>query len=193
MGRPPKSVQALTSEGKSHRTKAEIEVREQGEKEVQSGRYIIERKEVRKDKIAHKEFQRLRLLLDDMDKADELYSSVINRYCQLYSESRALEVQKEEFYALIKETKDTFNEAIKDLTPVEKANLIFEFTAEINRLIRNMNAIDSNLMAKRKMMFDIEKENIMTVSAGLRAIPKEPQGSEENPLIKALSDDDSDE
>lgn len=190
MGRPPKSVATLKSEGKSHRTKAEIEVREQGEKEVQSGRYLIERKEVRKDKIAHKEFQRLRLLLDDMDKADELYSSVINRYCQLYSESRALEIQKEGFYALIKETKDTFNEAIEKLTPVEKAELIFDFTAEINRLIRSINAIDSNLMAKRKMMFDIEKENIMTVASGLRAIPKDPQGAEEdNPLIKALSDD----
>lgn len=189
MGRPPKSVAMLKNERKSHRTKAELEAREQGEKEVQSGRYLIERKEVRKDKIAHKEFQRLRLLFDDMGKADELYSSAINRYCQLYSESRALEIQKEELYTLIKETKDTFNEAIEDLPPVEKAELIFNFTAETNRLIRSINAIDSNLMAKRKMMFDIEKENLMTIASGLRAIPKDPQDAEEDPLRKALSDD----
>lgn len=190
MGRPPKSVQTLKNEGKSHRTKAEIEAREQGEKEVQSGRYLIERKEVRKDKVAHKEFQRIRLIFEEMDKADELYSSVLNRYCQLYSESIALEKQKEELYALIEETKGTFNEAVDDLTPIEKAELIFSFTAQIDRLLRRAGAIDTQIMAKRKMMFDIEKENIMTVASGLRAIPKEPQNSEDNPLLKILSDDD---
>jgi len=40
------------------------------------------------------------------------------------------------------------------------------------------------------MLLDIEKENLMTVASGLRSIPKTPTQAEENPLLKALIDDD---
>jgi hypothetical protein len=33
---------------------------------------------------------------------------------------------------------------------------------------------DSKLMEKRRMMLQIEKENVMTILASLRAIPKKP-------------------
>jgi hypothetical protein len=37
------------------------------------------------------------------------------------------------------------------------------------------------------MLLDIEKENIMTIAAALRSIPKKDDKSE-NPLLKALKD-----
>ena len=191
MGRPSKSVATLENEGKSHRTKAELEARREGEKSVQSGKYLIERKEVRADKVAHKEFQRLRKLFEGMDKADELYSSVINRYCQIYSETYKLEQQRSEFFDLIAETQTAFDNAIKDLTPMEKCQLLIDFTANIDRLHNRSAKIDEQIMKKRKMMLEIEKENIMTVASGLRAVPKDPQPTE-NPLLAALADDDDD-
>jgi len=38
---------------------------------------------------------------------------------------------------------------------------------------------------KRKMMLEIDKENVMTISAALRSIPKQPE-KKENPLLAAL-------
>ena len=38
------------------------------------------------------------------------------------------------------------------------------------------------------MMLDIDKENVMTISAALRSIPKQPE-KKENPLLSALRDD----
>ena len=41
---------------------------------------------------------------------------------------------------------------------------------------------DNRVQAKRKMMFDIEKECAMTVASALRSVPKTP-AAKENPLI----------
>lgn len=63
----------------------------------------------------------------------------------------------------------------------------------LTQLIAQVNKVDALIMQKRKMMFDIEKENCMTVSAALRTIPKEPSKAEENPLIALLSGGDDEE
>ena len=59
MPTPTKPFSVLKSEGKSHRTKAELKVREQGEKALQTSQKIKPKKEVKKNKIAYKEFKRI--------------------------------------------------------------------------------------------------------------------------------------
>lgn len=193
MGRPSKAVATLQTEGKSHRTKAEIEARIEGEEKVKSGKVLVERKETRKDKIAHKEFLRLKKLFEGMDKADELYSACINRYCSLYSECLEYEELKKTYITCIEEIKQDKELIVEDYVKEQDKDTIT--LTQYYRLKNSFSGmildLDTKIMQKRKMMFDIEKENIMTVAAGLRSIPKEPQ-TNENPLLKALQDDDDD-
>ena len=48
--------------------------------------------------------------------------------------------------------------------------------------------LDKQVQTKRKMLFDIEKENIMTIAAALRSIPKKEE-KQSNPLLEALKND----
>jgi hypothetical protein len=48
-------------------------------------------------------------------------------------------------------------------------------------------ALDKQIMVKRKMLLDLEKENIMTIAAALRAIPKKPEDEEDDdPMAELL-------
>ena len=42
------------------------------------------------------------------------------------------------------------------------------------------------IQAKRKMLLDIEKENIMTIASSLRSVPKKAE-KKMNPLLEALN------
>lgn len=183
MGRPPKSVNVLESEGRSHRTKAEIEQRKKGEESLLSGEKLIERTEVKADRVAHKEFLRVRNLMKTMEKDDALYSAVMNRYCLLYAECLDFENKREEIQKLTLALQQKY-----DKTDSENEALT-TFAKLLVTLERQILNFDSAIMQKRKMMFDIEKENIMTVASGLRSIPKAPSKDDENPLLKALQDD----
>lgn len=97
MPTPTKPFSVLKSEGKSHRTKAELKVREQGEKALQTFQKIKPKKEVKKNKIAYKEFKRIVSLLDNIDKSDALYENVINRYAMLYAECYEFEEKEKGF------------------------------------------------------------------------------------------------
>ena len=52
-------------------------------------------------------------------------------------------------------------------------------------MINSVLTIDRNIAQKRKMLLDIEKENIMTIASALRSIPKKEE-KQENPLLKIL-------
>lgn len=195
MARPSKPAAVIEAEGKSHRTKAEIEARKEAENSVKSGNVLIERKEVKKNKVAHKEFLRLKGLLEGIDKADELYSGGINRYCLLYAECLELEELKGSFQDCIDEIKldkeKIVDEYVED--PTKETITLAQYYKIKNNFGKYILQLDSAIQAKRRMMFDIEKENIMTVAAGLRSVPKEPPKSAENPLLKALLDDEEEE
>ena len=51
---------------------------------------------------------------------------------------------------------------------------------------KNLVSLDRQVQSKRKMLSDIEKENIMTIAASLRSVPKKPE-KKVNPLKEALS------
>lgn len=165
MGRPPKSVEMLKSEKKSHRTKEELENREEFEKSLLTGIKIRKFPEVRQNKTANKEFNRVKKLLEALGKDDDLYSNVINRYCILKAEI-------EDFTEKI----EMFNNHIESLENDYADGEIEgkEYFRLLNGMQRNIVDADKQIQNKRKMMFDIEKENLMTVTAALRAVPKKP-------------------
>lgn len=68
-----KSADIIRMEGKSHRTKKELRQREQAEKALLTGIPLKERQEVKDNEIAHKEFLRLKKLLEKINKFDDMY------------------------------------------------------------------------------------------------------------------------
>lgn len=97
MARPSKPAAVIEYEKKSHRTKAELAKRKEEERKLLTGQEIKERKEVKGNKDAHREFLRLRKLLRSIGKDDALYEPVINRYAMLQAECRDFEEKREVF------------------------------------------------------------------------------------------------
>lgn len=176
MARPAKPVAVLKAEGKSHRTKAELEKRKKEEAAFATGTPLKEKPETKKNLIAHKEFKRVTKLLTEIGKCDALYENIINRYCMLYAECRGYEEMQDKLRTDIVHLENMYNEGLLEfLSYLEKKNGI----------AGSINAIDRQLQAKRKMLMDIEKENIMTVASVLRNIPK-TEDPEEDPLLTVL-------
>lgn len=174
MPTPPKPAKLIALEGKSHRTKKELRDREKAEAALLTGKILKETEEVKNNEIAHKEFLRIKKLLRSIEKNDDLYGSTINRYCLLLAECSDFEKKREVIFERQKE--------------LEKRKDDMEFSEYINLqndLIKSMLALDKQVQAKRKMLLDIEKENVMTIAASLRSIPKKTE--RKNPLREALS------
>ena len=151
---------------KGHRTKAEIEVRKKAEAALMTGVEFKASPEVKADKIAYKEFNRLKKLFKSIDKNDGMFESVINRYCMLHSECAAL---SNKIKLVSEETADLV--ALKLSGEID----MLEYFDRSNALTAKYLNLDKTLMAKRKQMLDIEKENIMTIQSALRSIPKKPE------------------
>ena len=187
MPTPTKPFKVLTTEKKSHRTKAELKMREEGEKALSTDFKIKERKEVKQNKVAHKEFQRIIKLLENIDKNYAIYEAVINRYCLLQAECFDLEEKREEFYKLIFELKAEMKSITDKMDGEEDiTTYTLEYSKSIAKMMSSMMAIDKQIASKRKMLLDIEKENVMTIASALRCIPKKDDKDKENPLLKVL-------
>lgn len=178
MGRPAKPVAVLEKEGKSHRTKAEINKRKKEEAAFATGTPLKEKEETKKSVVAHKEFLRITKLLTNIGKCDALYENIINRYCMLYAECREFEEKRERFYKDLWEMEDRYEGGQFG----EDASGYYRLKCKIQE---NIIALDKQVQTKRKMMMDIEKENIMTIASVMRNIPKTEE-KEENPLLVAL-------
>ena len=190
-GRPPKPAAVIEAEKKSHRTKAELETRKEAESGLLSRKKLQERREVKENKIAHTEFQRVSKLMKAIGKDDALYSSGINTYCLLYAEIGELQEQ----IALLDKTaamlRDTFEKLADEPGNQTDSDQIIRFENSFTRLISQRLNISSMIDKKRRMMLEIDKENVMTISAALRTIPKQPE-KKESPLLAALLNDDVD-
>jgi predicted nuclease with TOPRIM domain len=186
MPTPTKPFIVLKNEKKSHRTKKELKQRQQGEEALATGTALKERPEVKANKIAHKEFLRLNKLLKGIEKNDAIYESVINRYCMLQAECAMFDEKREELYKLIYDLENEYNKITENMDPGDKSPFYLEYSKNMAKLSTTMLNLDKQLQSKRKMLLDIEKENIMTIAAALRSIPKKPE-KEENPLLKALN------
>ena len=160
MARPSKSAEILESEGKSHRTKAEIEQRKAAEAAVLTGIKMSESPEVKVDPVAHAEFRRVKKILTAAGKFDALYEAVINDYCLAKSDIARYQTLRAEV------------EQQEDLKPVDKLDALLSCDRMIEKL--------------KKKRFDIEKENGMTIASSARAIPKKVT-REANPLLEILN------
>lgn len=180
---PAKPYAILKNEKKSHRTKAELELRKKGEEELTTGIEMKARTEVKKNKIAYKEFKRINKLLKNINKNDSLYESVLNRYSMLYSECKEFEEKREVFYKNIIKLEENFTE----LTDEAGEMTLKEYFNTQTNLENLLISIDKQIQSKRKMMLDIEKENVMTIASSLRSIPKKENQNKKDPLLKILS------
>lgn len=180
MGRPPKPYAVIVNEGKSHRTKAELEARKNGEAAFATGEPLKEKPETRANVIAHKEFLRLKKLFSNIGKWDAIYENIINRYCLLYAECKDFEEKREQFYRDLWELEDDKEE----LVDKEEFSLSSYYRMK-NQIQKNIIDLDKQVQAKRKMLMDIEKESIMTIASSLRNVPKKEEKTS-NPLMEVL-------
>lgn len=189
MARPSKPAAVIEAEKKSHRTKAELEARKNAESGLLSNKKLQERREVKENKIAHAEFQRVSKLMKAIGKDDALYSSGINTYCLLYAEIGDLHEQMKTLDETGEMLRETFGHLVDDPECAIAPEEIIQFEKAFTRLISQRLNISAVIDKKRKMMLDIDKENVMTISAALRSIPKKPE-KKENALMAALRGDD---
>lgn len=159
MARPSKSTDVLKADGKSHRTKAEMAQREAAEKALLTGITMRENADVKKDKVAHREYQRVIKILTAIGKNDALFESVINDYCRLESDIQRYRELRNEL-----ENDDTISGSTR-------YELIAKYDMQIEKY--------------RKQRRDIEKENGMTIASSARSIPKTPTKAV-NPLMEVL-------
>jgi hypothetical protein len=119
--------------------------------------------EVKTNKKAAEEFNRISNLLSAIGKDDALQEGVVNRYCLLRAECIDFEKKREIFMRSLAELKREY-----------KAGNIMatQYYALISDMQKNVVALDKQIMSKRNMMLAIEKENLMTIASALRSIPK---------------------
>ena len=178
MPTPSKPHDLIVFEGKSHRTKAELEQRKHTEAELVSGKHMQCWPEVKENPAAEKEFKRVRNLLKKINKDDALYEGAINRYALLRAECVEFEEKREEFYCSKRELQEEYRQGGR--ASDEKAGGLSP--SQYYRLLANMQQsiinVDRQIQAKRKMLLDIEKEMALTLASALRSIPKKAQKKE---------------
>ena len=96
----------------------------------------------------------------------------------LYAECYEFEEKREEFFKKLEE-------AESDLDLEDECSSKREYYSIINSLEKNIIDLDKQIQNKRRLMFDIEKENIMTIASQLRSIPKKTDKNESD-LLKVL-------
>lgn len=189
MARPSKSSATIQAEQKSHRTKAEMKQREDAEKELSTGVALKERAAVKNNPIAHKEFNRVNALLKKIGKNDAIYEPIINRYCALQAECVEYESMLADFRDQRGDLRREYQSGQADADCVEGGLTPSAYYKLLSVMQKSIVDLDKQIQAKRKMLFDIERENAMTIAAALRSIPKKVE-KEKNPLLAALTGDD---
>lgn len=180
MPTPTKPVKILEMEKRSHRTKKELAQRRNAEAALLTGVRLKEKMEVRNQPAAHREFMRLRKLLRAIDKDDDLYGETINRYCMLVAECEDFQSKRERVYQQLCDYQERMDELIREDEMTWRE--AYQIEADMQR---SLLSVDRQVQAKRKMLLDMEKENIMTIASSLRSIPKKTE-KKKNALMEAL-------
>lgn len=180
MPTPKKTAEVLMSQGTAHMTKKQLAEREQAERAALTGRTLRETTQVKNNKLAHSEFLRMRTLLKEIKKDDDIYRNVVNRYCMLCAECIEF-VEKRE--SIFNQLQDFCN---KKSVLINREEMTWKEAYRIEADMQsNMITVDKQIQTKRKMMLDIEKENGWTVKASIQTIPPR-QENKKNPLKEAL-------
>lgn len=185
MSRPPKPVAVLKSEGRSHRTKSELAVRQAAEEANLTGIKLQEEKQTKADPDAHRQWLRITKRMRAIGHDDDLYGPIINRYCRILAEENSFLTMRDSVYQNVVDLQEQQETYFQN----DEAKLYFK---QLLGLQNNMLSLDRQIQTKRKMLLDIEKESILTVASSLRSIPKTPEAAAD-PLAAALAglEDDS--
>ena len=166
-----KPVQLL----QGHITVSERKARGDYEKSMATGEPWKEYPEVKQDTTAHRFFRRLTDLYRRIDRNDALTENLINRYCLLQAECADFEQKRQLFSQNLAELMDD-----ETIEPQEK----YKLESAMQRSIMD---VDRQIMSKRRMLLDIEKESLMTLRGQLAAIPpKSKDDSEKNKFNKFM-------
>lgn len=152
-GRSSKPVYLLKQEGKSHRTKKELEHREKMEKSLYTGETFKESSVVKSDPTAHEEFLRLQHLYDKIPYIDGLDQQIINRYCMLISQEVNLQKIMDAMSLDIEQC-----EAFEDRMEIYK----------------NINGMTTKLNQTRDMLLKLEDRLFLNPTTRVKSIPKTP-------------------
>lgn len=190
MPTPTKPTSVIKMEKRSHRTKEELKQREAAEAALATGLPLKVKSEVKNNKAAFKEFKRVSTLLKLIDKNDALVENVINRYCQITAEILDFEVKREEFSHGIEQLQAAHDDDVAAHPNIEERALSdMEYFNTLAKMESNLLALDKRIQDKRKMLLDIEKENIMTIAAQLRSIPKKVEDeADDDPMAKLFGE-----
>lgn len=175
-GRPPKQLTLV----KGHLTNAQKETREKAEKELVTSYVMKPWVKTRANATAMKQFKKIKKAFSKIGQDDICFESVLNRYCIIFAECEETEETREMIIAGMREMLRHKDELIK-------ATDLLTYAQQISELADKAAACDRTLAKKREMMLAIERENIMTVNAKLRAVPKKPVEDEADEITKLLA------
>lgn len=180
MPTPKKTADVLEAQKTAHMTKQELARRKQAEQATLTGKPLRETMQTKNNKLAHSEFLRMRALMKEIKKDDDIYRNVVNRYCMLCAECTEFVEKRENIFNQLQE----FCSQKHDLIMEEEMTWKEAYRIEAD-MQSNMITMDKQIQTKRKMMLDIEKENGWTVKASIQTIPPR-QDKKSNPLKEAL-------
>ena len=163
MAGPAASYLQLIERGRSHIPPHELETRRKAEESMLTKTSLVEFDEVKKNKVAHKEFLRISEMLSKIQKNVAIYAGAINRYCLLAAECKDIEKQIKKYKKMALDAKKKYKNKEIDYD---------SYTNVLNLSDSKAIQFDKQLQSKRMMMFNIEKENLMTISSSLRCVPK---------------------
>lgn len=157
-----------------HRTKDELKTRREAEKAMLTG-VPMKMSFLKKDHPkAAREFKRIKALMAEIKKDDDLYGQIINTYCLLVEECEQIQDVRNQFIGSKEELQADYRAGLTG-NPEKDGIAAAEYYRLLAKLSGNIIDCDKQLMAKRKMLLDIDKENVMTVQSALRSIPKKPE------------------
>lgn len=170
MARPSKPIALV----EGHRTKDELAERRNAETAMLT-HVPMEREFLKKEHPrAAREFGRVKKLLASIGKDDALYEQIINTHCLLVEECEQIGDVRNQFIKSKEELQSEYRAgALGD--PEKDGMQASEYYRLLVKISQSILGCDKELMAKRKMLLDIDKENVLTVQSALRSIPKKPE------------------
>ena len=157
-GRPSKPIELIVLENKNHITKAESKTRKRAESALKTNNPLIETEAVKGNKVAHKEFLRLKKLYENIEFVDALDTQIINRYCLGVSETIRLRAML-----------DKMEEALDD----KELN-----GGALAKMCMAINSLEGKIQQQEKLLLSYEDRLFLNPAGRMRAIPKKPEKKE---------------
>jgi phage terminase small subunit len=162
-GRPSKPVDLIVLEGKSHRTKEELNARRAAEAEMRVEGELKASKAVRASSIALAEFKRLKALYEGIAFVGALDQAILNRYCLAL--------------AMLEDLRGTARQMQDHLDALsEEGNELDAQT--LCALYRSIASVIGKIQAQEKQLRAYEDRLLLTPAGRIRAVPKKPPEKE---------------